>query len=984
MTATAVGAGAAISWGSPLGGAPDAWAEGGADAGRFLDPGRDTQPGFRWWWPDGMVDPAEIRAEIDQIADAGFGRVEIAAVHHSVTGSSSLDPAGHGWGTPAWAAGVEAALERAAERDVTVDLTIGPAWPASVPTITPDSPAAIKELACGTAAVASGATYNGAVPVPPTPAASGVTAQTLLAVQAFRVDPANAARKITGLEAGSIQDLTAQVKDGQLTWTAPGDGDYVLFGHWVRGSGQQPEGGPHTSPDAYVVDHFSRAGTQAVIDFWEDSILTPRIRKLLRKSGGALFEDSIELETKGINWTPGLPAEFEKRIGYSLMPYLPAVVKQGGNLVYAFEANLTKQIRRDLSKTLTQLINENHFTRLKTWAHSIGLDLRAQPYGLETDAISSAAILDIPEGESIGFKNLDDFRCLAGARDMAGRRLLSEELGAYTGGAYNTTWEKVLKTVGGQFAAGVNNVMVHGFSYASAPGANWPGFAAFTPYKGAIGYGESWGPRHPTWRHIQDVTGYLSRVQKVLREGEPSVDVAYFWQTGFVGTGLGAQWFTATGVPLGWTHQILSPELLKLPSAKVSGGRLASDGPAYKVLVVDGDVVAGREHTMPVETAERLVEFASKGLPIVFVGSWSDAHVPGVPKPGENDKLQALLTRLLAQPTVRTVADTAGIPDALAGLGIERDAVYAQSSTLLNAHRIDGDVDYYYFCNGKHAEAVKPPVAAIEHQVSLTRAHPKAIPFVLDAWSGKVERIATYTEDGDRITVQVRLQPGEATVIVLARPAFLDQKPARNPHSTSTEADQARFAGDTLVVRSARAGSYATVLSSGRTVTTTIADVPAVMPLQAWKLEVEDWQPGSTAAGTTRVTHRLTLDALVAWPAIAELQDVSGIGRYTATVELAKGWTGGYGAYLDLGEVFDTVRVTVNGRRLPPVDLLNPVVDVGPCLKSGTNTIEVEVATTLNNRLRVADAAVYGPASRQAYGLIGPVRLVPYGQAAVR
>ncbi|UBU16077.1 glycoside hydrolase N-terminal domain-containing protein [Nonomuraea gerenzanensis] len=35
------------------------------------------------------------------------------------------------------------------------------------------------------------------------------------------------------------------------------------------------------------------------------------------------------------------------------------------------------------------------------------------------------------------------------------------------------------------------------------------------------------------------------------------------------------------------------------------------------------------------------------------------------------------------------------------------------------------------------------------------------------------------------------------------------------------------------------------------------------------------------------------------------------------------------------------------------------------------------------DRLRVADPAVYGGLARQPYGLIGPVRLVPYGEAPV-
>ena len=67
--------------------------------------------------------------------------------------------------------------------------------------------------------------------------------------------------------------------------------------------------------------------------------------------------------------------------------------------------------------------------------------------------------------------------------------------------------------------------------------------------------------------------------------------------------------------------------------------------------------------------------------------------------------------------------------------------------------------------------------------------------------------------------------------------------------------------------------------------------------------------------------HHLTLDGLQPWSNIPELQDVSGIGTYTTTVD----WDGSAaGAYLNLGEVNDTYRVSVNGRALPPLDQLDP------------------------------------------------------------
>ncbi|TDT97302.1 glycosyl hydrolase family 2 [Streptomyces sp. 846.5] len=949
----------------------------------FAKPGAPVRPKFRYWWPDGLVAPAEIAREIDQIADAGFGGVEISANHHSITDVDVLQPKTYGWGTAPWNAGVESALEQAARRGISVDITVGPSWPAAVPSITPDSAAAMKELAHGTVSVAAGASYSGPVPPALLAPASGVTAQKLFLVQAAKVDAANTTTKAIGLDPASVVDLTHTVTGGtSIAWTAPTDGQYVLISYWIRGSGQQPEAGPHTDPPAYVVDHFSAAGTRAVTDFWEKELLPSRIRSLLKQVGGALFEDSIEIETKALMWTAELPSAFQKRTGRSLLPYLPVIMQKNSKPVFVFDPATTNQALLDFWQTVSDLFNKNHFTLLKEWAHSVGLLLRGQPYGLQTDSIESAAILDIPEGESLGFKNLDDFRCLVGGRDMAGRKILSCEAGAYAGGAYNTTWNKFLHTMGGAYAAGVNQSVIHGFSYATAPDAAWPGFAAFTPYGGTVGYGESWGPRQPTWRHITDISGYLSRVHQVLQSGGPRADVAIFRQTGYSATGIGASWFTATGITLGWTHQFLSTTLLNLPNATVRNGRLAPDGVAYKVMFIEGDHFNGSLCTLRLADAERLLALTRAGLPLVFLGNWNAATVPGLPVPGQQAGLAQVMAELLSQRRVRVVALPTDVPGALADLGLGPDAVYAAPSTLLNAHRVADGVDYYYLCNGQHAATVKPPVAAIDHEVSFRATSTGSVPYRLDLWSGRAERIAEYTQDGDVITLRVALQPSQAYVVALGRPGlFGDDLRRDQPFATSSDADSVRFVDGELVARSTQAGTYTTELSRGPALHTVIDTVPAPIPLSTWQLEVDDWQPGATGTQTEVVHHSLTLDALTPWSGIPELQDVSGIGTYTATVELADSWSGGFGATLHLGAVTDTCRVTVNGTMLDPVDQIGLVLDVGPYLRRGRNTIQVEVATPLENRLRVSDPAAYAVAGRGAYGLLGPVQLVPYGQA---
>ncbi len=821
----------------------------------------------------------EIAREIDQIADAGFAGVEIQDVHHSV--KADLDPAGHGWGTGPWRDAVESALRQARRRGLTVDLAVGASWPAAVPGITPDDPAAAKEL------VHTVTPFTGTITAPVAPGTFAVQIARLVATGVL--DPA------------SVRTLTPV--GGQVTATA-GEGSWLLFTYLVRGSGQQPEGGPHTDPAAYVVDHFSAAGTKAILRSWNEHVLTSPIRRLLRDAGGDLFEDSLEIETDGTLWTPDMPAEFAKRTGAELLPVLPVLLAPKGKYLYAFGSDATNHLRDAFNQVLSDLYHEHHLLPLRDFAHSLGLKLRGQPYGLSTDAIRSATLLDVPEGESLGFKNLDDFRVLAAARDMAGRKILSCESAAYANGAYSTTWNRVLQTMGSVFAGGVNQAVLHGFAYQDAPGAAWPGFAAFSPYNGnGIGYAEAWGPRQPTWKHVSGVAGWFRRTQKLLQTGTARADLAFFRQKGWTATGIGAPWSTNDGIPIGWTHGFVDEASLSLPAAKVRDGRLGP--PRYKAVILDGDVFRGKDHTLSVRAARRLVELARAGLPVVVVGDWADVHPVA---------LQPLLTELLALPGTRVVADQTGIPVALEALGVRRDVEYDRSS-LMTVRRVDDDTDHYYLANARHAE--NRVITAIDQDVWLTTASRTSVPVEVDAWTGE-ERGLAYTRAGNRIRIHITLQPGQS-MLVTCRHRHV-------PVVTRT------FTG-------------------------------AETPLTGWDLEVEDWQP----AGVT--THALALDALVPWSAIPELADVSGIGRYRTTVDAGAGGR----ALLALGKVVDTCRVRLNGRLLPPIDVLEPAADL--TLRPGRNTIEVEVATTLLNRLRVTSPAVFGIAARQAYGLLGPVSL---------
>ena len=672
--------------------------------------------------------------------------------------------------------------------------------------------------------------------------------------------------------------------DGTVSWTAPADGNWILISYFERGSGQKPEGSAHTTPDSYVIDHFSQTGTKAITDYWDEHILTPTVRSLLKDAGGALFEDSLELETDSALWTPGFADAFQQQLGYSLLPYLPLVAKNDEKVAFNYtDSALSASVRRDINLVLTNLYNENHLKPLKAWANALGLKLRVQPYGLQTDAMQASALLDIPEGESLGFKNLDDYKRQAGARDLAGHTILSNEAGATAGGAYSTTWETELRKLAPELAAGVNQNVFHGFSYATTPESRWPGFSAFSPLNNVAGYGESWGPRQPTWKHAADISGYFARNQEVMQTGRNTPDVGVLIQTGYVAAGYGAPYFTADtreasqvlkdgGNHVGWTNEMISESILDLPNATVRNQRLAPDGPNFKALVLEGDVAFSRSILLRVATAQKLLDWAKAGLPVVIVGNWSAPSVPGMAKAGENATLKSLIDQLLAQPTVRNPLTKDLIPTALADLGVQRDVEYPVAP-LETAHRVSGSTDYYFIANS-HATTA----ASVDAGFAMT--DPTAVPYVADAWTGKLVPVADYTVANGRLKTRIALKAGQTTILVFGHD--LDALPV---HATSTTADAVRADGSNLVARAATPGTYTTTLSDGRSVATTIASVPAAQNLTHWTLDVDDFLPGATPTQTLHATHTLTLDGLKAWSDIPELADVSGIGRYTTTVD---------------------------------------------------------------------------------------------------
>jgi hypothetical protein len=364
---------------------------------------------------------------------------------------------------------------------------------------------------------------------------------------------------------------------------------------------------------------------------------------------------------------------------------------------------------------------------------------------------------------------------------------------------------------------------------------------------------------------------------------------------------------------------------------------------------------------------------------------------------------------------VYRVASEAGVPAKLAALGVRADATPSERSSLVSLHRKDpaSSTDYYYFYNegfnqtdtalsrgtvyeepsacrttGSVVNPCRMTGEAVDQQVTLRG---QGTPYLLDATTGKITPIADYTTGNGTVTVRVALGVDQSTIIALSTDAtrFGAAAPAR--HVIATTADQAEVVGSTVVLRDTTPGTYTATLSDGTTVSGTVTAAAARQDLTGarWDLAAEDWKnanpigaTGAEGAAILKEPVSLTLDGLAAWPDIAALANASGVGTYTTTVDVGAGWTAGGRAVLSLGQVVDTVKLTVNGTDVP-VDQLSATADVGPYLRAGSNTLTVRVSTTLNNRLATLYPAVATRGIVQEYGLVGPVTLTPYGQVAV-
>jgi hypothetical protein len=200
---------------------------------------------------------------------------------------------------------------------------------------------------------------------------------------------------VTQLDYDSVVDVTHLVKDGQLRYKAPADGNnYVLFTFYQRRTGYLAAQGAFdnaTSPDnpaswfAYVVDHYSQEGTDLWTDFTEKYVMDGENGDLLRQLGRYAWEDSAEFRAT-LFWTDELRSFFRQSRGYDITKALPALFGTTGlppstlansYFYFAFSdhengTDISWKLRNDFYQCLQEMYEKYHLTGLSEWSGQMG------------------------------------------------------------------------------------------------------------------------------------------------------------------------------------------------------------------------------------------------------------------------------------------------------------------------------------------------------------------------------------------------------------------------------------------------------------------------------------------------------------------------------------------------------------------------------------------------------------------------------------
>ena len=269
--------------------------------------------------------------------------------------------------------------------------------------------------------------------------------------------------------------------------------------------------------------------------------------------------------------------------------------------------------------------------------------------------------MDYPEAENLNQYNQPDIFRLHTAGAKLQNKVLSTETGG-TSAVYGTSWQELLDDIYVQYAMGFQRVIWHiwtsDYGYGNYA---WPGY--MSGFGGGMAFNR-WGSREPASRDYDEFNAHIGRVQQLVREGKSRTDVGFVYNSWTQGMKSGGEdgsfsensmnWkFAHQGVIYrstelqdnGYTYDYFSPDFLFNEDVYYNKETGTLENAGYRALVIFQEMLS-------YDGAEKILELAKQGLPVVIVGS--KAATLTTFNDGKDEDLAKIMEEMKALPNVRT------------------------------------------------------------------------------------------------------------------------------------------------------------------------------------------------------------------------------------------------------------------------------------------------------------------------------------------
>jgi len=764
-----------------------------------------------------------------------------------------------------------------------------------------------------------------------------------------------------------IIDITDKLDiNGKLKWSVPpGNWTVLRMGHTSTGH-TNTTGGAGMGLEC---DKFNPEAVKLQFNNWFGEAVKQAGPDLAKQVLKIFHVDSWEAGSQ--NWSPVFAAEFKKRRGYDLDPYLPVMAG-----VPVESAEVSEKVLSDVRQTIAELLVDNFFGTMAKLAHARGCEFSAESVAptMVSDGMLHYKDVDLPMGEfwlrSPTHDKPNDILDAISGGHIYGKQIIQAE--AFT--ELRLMWDEhpaMLKAIADrEFALGINrftfHVDVHNPWLNRKPGMTLDGIGTFFQRN------QTW------WKQGRAWVQYVQHCEAMLQIGHPVVDVAVF--TGeetprrailperLVSTLPGifgedrvkseAKRLANVGEPMriipdgvsssanmaepqqwinpmrGYAYDSFNLDAL-LRLATVHNGRIELPGGAsYGVLVIPGARPMSPDSSLMSPQAIKKIQQLVKGGATVIMSD-KPTHAPGM----EDDAIVKDVYNELLSGSNGKGRLIAGIyqDNSFDKLGITRDVIVTDSAgqfanNIAWNHRAGVGFDSYFISNQDDRERI----------ITLSLRVSGKTPELFDPLTGETKNAGDWKIVNDRTVLTIKLDASGSIFVVLKK----------TTSATKTTAHQ-NWPKTITIQTLTQTWSVQFAKSFGG------PEKPVVFT------SLNDWSKNANDA----------------------IKYYSGTAVYSQIFNwLLKSAND---LWLDVGKIYNLADVYVNGVFCGTAWTYPYRVNIGKALKKGRNEIRIEVSNTWANRLIGDHAlpedkritwtnAVYRLDGKPLLpaGLIGPVKIV--------